>query len=190
MQNIIRILVYFVGMIIMLMLYKYRTKRFSFLKDEEIKDYPISRYKIGRYIIIFWMIIILLVIFQEVILKRTIDFKIFLIPFLITIIFGLFGAVPTVTKSKYLINLTLDIINVRKIGIDLFGSWIGTYDNGIIIYFYLINFDSIKIIKNSPNNIVFSGITKYENTPILVNLKSKKSINYFEPLLKEFVKLQ
>ena len=61
-ENIIRILAYFVGMTIMLMLYKYRTERFSFLKDEEIKDYPISRYKVGGYIIIFWMIIILLVI--------------------------------------------------------------------------------------------------------------------------------
>ena len=188
-ENIIRILAYFVGMIIMIMLYNYRTERFSFLKDEEIKDYPITRYKVGGYIIIFWMIIISLVIFQEVILKKTIDFVIFLIPFLITIIYGLFGAIPIVIKSKYLINLSLDFITIGKMGVDLFGSWIGTYDNGIIIYSYLINYDSIKIIKSSPNKIIFSGITKYQGTPILVNLKSKKSINYFKPLLKEFVKL-
>lgn len=104
------------------------------------------------------------------------DSKVFLIPFLITIIYGLFGAVPTVIKSEYLMNLTLDFINVGKIGIDLFGSWIGQYDNGIIVYFYLIDYDSIKIIKNSPNNIVFSGIAKVENIPILANLKSKKSV--------------
>ncbi len=177
-------------MIIILMLYRYRTKRFSFLKNEEIKDYPVTMYKAGGYIIIFWMIIILLVIFQEVILNKIIDFKILLIPFLITIIYGLFGAIPIVIKSKYLINLTLDFIIIGKMGVDLFGSWIGTYDNGLIVYFYLIDYNSIKIIKNSPNKIVFSGITKYENTPILVNLNSKRSISYFQPILKEFVKLQ
>ena len=190
MQNKIRVLVYFVGMIIILMIYRYRTEKFSFLKDEEIKDYPITRYKVGGYIIIFWMVIILLVIFQEVILKKTIDCKIFLIPFLITIIYGLFGAIPIVINSKYLINLSLDFISIGKMGVDLFGSWIGTYDNGLIVYVYLIDYNSIKIIKNSSNKIVFSGITKYENTPILVNLNSKRSINYVQPLLKEFVKLQ
>ena len=189
-ENIIKILFCFVGMIIMLMLYKYRTERFSFLKDEEIKDYPIKMYKVGGYIIIFWMIIILLVIFQEVILKKTIDFKIFLIPFLISVIYGLFGAIPIVIKSKYLINLSLDFITIGKMGVDLLGSWIGTYDNGLIVYFYLIDYNSIKIIKNSPNKIVFSGIAKYENTPILVNLNSKISVSYFEPILKGFMKSQ
>ena len=172
------------------MLYRYRTERFSFLKDEEIKDYPITRYKVGGYIMVFWMIIISLVVFQEVILNKTIDFKTFIIQFLITIIYGLFGAIPIVIKSKYLINLSLDFITIGKMGVDLFGSWIGTYDNGIIIYFYLIDYNSIKIINNSPNKIVFSGIIKYENTPILVNLNSKRSVSYFQPILKELVKLQ
>lgn len=190
MKNTIKIFVYFIGIIAILMLFRNRSKRFSFLKDEKVKDYPVTKYKVGGFIITFWLIVISFGIFQELILKKTIDSKIFLIPFLITIIYGLFGAIPTVIKSKYLINLTLDFITVGKMGIDLFGSWIGTYDKGIIIHFYLINYDSIKVIKNSPNKIVFSGITKYENTPILVNLNSKRSINYFQPLLKEFVKLQ
>ena len=123
--------------------------------------------------------------FQEIMLKKTIDPKIFVIPFIISVVYELFGATPTVTKSKDRINLTLDLMNVGSLGADLLGSWVGEYDDGLIVYFYLIDYDSIKIIKNEKDEIVFSGIEKHENIPINVTLKSKKSINYVYPLLKK-----
>ncbi len=186
MQNMFKILLYIVCIVLILILFRYRSKKFSFLKDAKIKDYPMTRYKIGTFILALWVAIILFGMFQELILKKTIDSKIFLIPFLITIVYGLFGATPTVTKSKHLINLTLDLMNVGSLGIDLFGSWVGKYDDGLIIYFYLIDYDSIKISKCSKDEIVFSGTTKQESIPINVTLKSKKSISYFYPLLNEF----
>ena len=185
MQNMFKTLLYIVGIILILILFKYRSKKFSFLKDEKIRDYPMTRYKIGSFILAIWVVIILFGMFQELILKKTMDSKIFLIPFLFSVIYELFGATPTVTKSNHRINLTLDFINVGSLGIDLFGSWIGKYDEGLIIYFHLIDYDSIKISKCSKDEIVFSGITKQEGIPINVTLKSKRSISYFYPLLSE-----
>nr|WP_300001787.1 hypothetical protein [Tissierella sp.] len=190
MQNIMKILFYFIGIVLILILFRYRSKKFSFLEEEKIKDYPITRYKIGSLILTLWIAIILFGMFQEIVLKKTIDSKIFLIPFIISVIYELFGATPTVTKSRYKINLTLDLINVASLGMDLFGSWVGKYDDGLIIYFYLIDYDSIKISKCSKDEIIFSGITKQETIPINVTLKSKKSISYFYPLLNEFEVLQ
>lgn len=186
MQNIFKILLYFIGIALILVLFRYRSKRFSFLEDEKIKDYPIVRYKIGSVILTLWIVTILFGMFQELALKKTIDAKFFLIPFIISVIYELFGATPTVTKSKHKINLTLDLINVASLGMDLFGSWVGEYDNGLIIYYYLIDYDSIKITEKTKDKIVFSGITKHEGTPINVVLKSKKSINYVYPLLDDF----
>lgn len=185
MQNIAKFLLYIAGIILILALFKYRSKKFSFLKDEKIKDYPMTRYKIGSLILAVWVVIILFGMFQELILKKTIDSKIFLIPFLISVMYELFGSTPTVTKSNYRINVTLDFINIGSLGIDLFGSWIGQYDEGLIIYFYLIDYDSLKISKCTKDEIVFSGITKQESIPIHVTLKSKRSVSYFYPLLSD-----
>lgn len=183
MQNLFKILLYFIGIILILILFRYRSKKFLFLQEEKIKDYPITRYKIGNFILTLWIAIILFGMFQELVLNKTIDSKIFLIPFIISVVYELFGATPTVTKSKDRINLTLDLMNVGSLGADLFGSWVGEYDNGLIVYFYLIDYDSIKITKNAKDEIIFSGIEKHENIPINVTLKSKKSINYIYPLL-------
>ena len=70
-------------------------------------------------------------IVEEIFLRTYMDTKIFLVPFAIYIIYSLFGAVPTVIKSKYKINLTLNWVNIGSIGFDWLGSWIGRYENGI-----------------------------------------------------------
>lgn len=183
MKNIFKIIFYLSGIVLIVILFRHRSKKFSFLKHENIKEYPTTRYKLGSLILVLWIAIILFGMFQEIVLKKTIDSKIFLIPFITSVIYELFGATPTVTKSKQKINLTLDFINVGSIGMDLFGSWVGEYDNGLIIYFYLIDYDSIKITKKSKDEIIFSGVSKYEKIPINVTLKSKKSIDYIYPLL-------
>lgn len=185
MQNVFKILLYFIWIALILTLFRYRSKKFSFLEEEKIKDYPITRYKIGSIILTLWIVIILFGIFQEIVLKKTIDPKIFLILFIISVIYELFGATPTVTKSKHRIDLTLDLMNVGSLGADLFDSWVGEYDNGLIVYYYLIDYDSIKITKRSKDEIIFSGVEKRENIPINITLKSKKSINYIYPLLND-----
>lgn len=186
MQNIFKILSYFLGIGLIFILFRYRSKKFSFINNEEVKDYPIRKYRIANIILLLWLVVILFGMFKELLLHETIDSKVFLIPFIISVIYELFGATPTVKKSKNKIDLTLDLINIGSLGMDLFGSWVGEYNNGLIVYFYLIDYNSIKISKLSKEEIIFSGIEKINGIPINVTLKSKSSINYFYPLLKDF----
>lgn len=185
MGNIITTLLYLIGLILVFVLLSYRSKKFSFIKGEKIEDYPITKYKIGSLILWLWIAIIIFGIVQETFFKNSIDTKIFLIPLILTVIYHLFGAVPSVTKSKHKINLILNWVNVNAIGFDWLGSWVGKYKNGIIVYFYLIDYNSIEISKLSKKEIIFSGREQRENIPINVTLKSKPSINYFYPLLKK-----
>lgn len=184
MQNLIKGLLYLIGLMVVFVILKYRSKKFWFIKSDEIEDYPIARYKVGSLILWFWVVVIIFGIIREIVFKNPIDSKIFLIPFLITIIYELFGATPTVAKSKHKINLDLDLINIGSFGMDLFGSWIGKYANGIIVYFYFIDYNSIKVKKLSRKEIILTGIEKQKNIPIDITLKSKPSINYFYPLLE------
>ncbi|MGX7108298.1 hypothetical protein [Facklamia miroungae] len=188
MQTFFRTLFYFLGIGLIVVLLRYRTKKFSFINDEVLKEYPITRYKVGTFILCLWLIIILFGIFQELVLNETINSKIFLMPFIISVVYSLFGATPTVAKSTYKINLTLDIINSGSLGMDLLGSWVGEYNNGLIVYFYLIDYNSIELSKLTKEEIVFSGIEKQNNIPINVTLKSKPSIHYFYPLLNNLKK--
>ena len=185
MNNLVKILFYSIGFIILLILFRYRSNKFLFIKDQKIKEYPITRYRIGSFILILWMITILFGMLQEVIFNKTFDSKMFLVPFLPSIIYSLFGATPSVTKSKYKIDLILDLINIGSYGLDWLGSWLGKYENGVIVYFYLIDYDSIEISKLSKEEIIFSGREKQEDIPINVTLRSKVSINYFYPLLSK-----
>lgn len=59
----------------------------------------------------------------------------------------------------------------------------GEYDKGLIIYFYLIDYDSIKVTKKAKDEIIFSGISKHDHISINVTLKSRKSIDYIYLLL-------
>jgi len=174
-----------IGIILVVVLFRYRSKKFSFVNTEKVKDYPVMRYKIGNLIIIVWIAIFLFGIFQELVLKETINSIIFLIPALATIIYGLFGAVPEIRKSKHKIKIDLDIINKGRVGLDWLGSWVGKYDEGLIVYSYFIDYDSIELSKKTADKIVFSGVEKHEETPINVTLRSQKSIDYIYPLIDD-----
>lgn len=67
-----------------------------------------------------------------------------------------------------------------------FGSWVGQYKNGVIIYYFIIEKDTIKILKQTDNEIIFQGITETEKgrLPIKVKLRSKPSIEYFKGIFK------
>lgn len=162
---------------------RYRHKKFSFIRQVNIKNYPLIRYKIGSLILILWLLIIFYWIYQELVFNERIDSKIFLLAFVISVIYELFGATPSVTRTKDKIDLKLDMINPGSLGMDLFGSWVGEYDEGLIVYFYLIDYNTIEISKLSKEEIIFSGIEKQSNMEVEVTLKSKNSINYFYPLL-------
>lgn len=183
-QDLIKGLLYLIGLAIVFTLLRYRSKKFWFIKSEKVKDYPIVRYKIGSLIALIWIVILSFGIVEELILKTHMNTKIFLLPLAAYVIYSFFGAVPTVTKSKYKIDLTLDCVNVGVISFDWLGSWVGKCKNGIIVYFYLIDYDSIKVSKLSEEEIIFSGREKQENIPINITLRSKPSINYFYPLLE------
>ena len=184
MKNLLKILFYIVGFIFILFLYKYRSKKFSFIKEEKIIDYPIRRYKIGSLILLLWMGIILYGVIYEIIFNQSINSKVFIVPFILSVIYELFGSTPTVLRSDYGIDVTLDFINSGSLGVDLLGSWVGEYNSGLIVYFYLIDYSSINVTKISKDEIIFTGKEKRENIPIKVKLKSKKSIEYVYPLLK------
>ncbi|MCR1900258.1 hypothetical protein NSA47_14930 [Irregularibacter muris] len=184
MQDLIKGLLYFTGLAIVFALLRYRSKKFWFVKSEIIRDYPIVRYKTGSLIAFIWIVLLSFGIVQELFLETHMNIKMFLVPFATYVIYSFFGAVPTVTQSRYKIDLTLDWVNVGSIGFDWLGSWIGEYEDGVIVYFYLIDYDSIKVSKLSKEEIVFSGREKQEDIPISVTLKSKPSINYFYPLLE------
>lgn len=186
MQNIFETVFYFIGIVIVLILFRYRSKKFSFVNAKKVKDYPVIRYKIGNLIIVVWISMLLFGIFQKLVFQEILNSKIFFIPVLATIFYGLFGAVPEIRKSKDEIKVELDIINIGLVGLDWLGSWVGEYDKGLIIYSYFIDYSSIKLCKKSKDKIIFSGVEKNENIPINVTLKSKKSINYIYPLLNDF----
>lgn len=183
-QDLIKGLLYLIGLSGVFALLRYRSKKFWFIKSEKIINYPIVRYKIGSLIALICIAILGLGIVQELFLKTHMNTRVFLVPLTAYVIYSFFGAVPTVTKSRYKIDLTLDWVNVGSIGFDWLGSWVGEYENGIIVYFYLIDYDSIKVSKLSKKEIVFSGREKQGDIPVSVTLKSKPSISYFYPLLE------
>ena len=61
----------------------------------------------------------------------------------------------------------------------------GKYDEGLIVYSYFIDYDSIELSKKTADKIVFSGVEKHEETPINVTLRSQKSIDYIYPLIDD-----
>ena len=125
MRYVFKILFHLILLTVILILVRYRSKKFSFIGNEKIRDYPVRRYKIGSLILLLWMDLPIFGLAQEIIFKSSMDSRLFLIPLVPTIIYHLFGALPSVMKSKYRIDLTLNWVNRGAVGFDWLGSWIG-----------------------------------------------------------------
>lgn len=182
MYKVIRMFFILIFFVTLLLLTNFRRKKFSFIKDERLSDYPVRRYKIGTVILYLWMLTFILHFILEIVYNSTMHMNVYLFLILISIIYLSFGASPTVSPGKNEIFVELDIINVGSLGMDIFGSWVGSYSDGVIIYDYLIKNDSIKVNKYTNDVIEFTGRTEKENKKINVILKSKKSINYFKKM--------
>ncbi|MCB5559944.1 hypothetical protein [Anaerosalibacter bizertensis] len=64
-------------------------------------------------------------------------------------IYFCYGAVPDILENKYKVKVNVDPAARLLGGFDFFGSWVGRYKDGIIIYYYLIKGDTIKVLKNT-----------------------------------------
>ena len=98
----------------------------------------------------------------------------------------MFGSTPTINESKYKIQVTVDTAGGKFKGFDFLNTWMGKYQNGLIVYYYPIDIDSISIIKENDKEIFFKGISisnKFGELPIEVRLRSKLSKNYFKEVM-------
>lgn len=178
--KITRIFFVLILFVTLMLLINFRRKKFSFIRDERLCDYPVQRYKIGNVLLYLWLLTFMLHFIGEIVYDLTMYMSVYFFLILTSILYLSLGALPTVTTRNNEIFVELDIINVGSIGMDIFGSWIGSYSDGIIVYDYLIRKDSIRVNKCIDNAIEFTGYTEKENKKINVVLKSKRSINYFK----------
>ena len=167
--------------IIFVLLIKCRNKKFEFINEIDI-DYPVDRFKFGTVILCLWLLLLALQIFLEITMNLSVPTITYFVLIIISIIYLCFGATPTVSSNKNEIILELDLINVGSVGMDIFGSWLGTYYNGIIIYDYMIIGDSIKIKTMNEDLIEFTGDLENIDKRIKVKLKSKRSIEWFKEM--------
>lgn len=162
-----------------------KIKRFSPIFQLDGLDFPIKRFYVGiaiHVILIMFFIIELISIFY---FNNNFKSEIYLIPLGLVIIYLFLGSVPDIMENKHKVKVNVDFSGRRSGGFDFFGSWVGQYENGIIIYHYLIEKNTIKVLKKTDEEIVFNGITetKKGRLPIEVKLRSKPSIEYFKEIL-------
>ncbi len=162
-------------------------KRFYPIFQLEELDFPIKRFYIGMAIYII-LIIFPIIELISVYTKFKFNFKpsIYLIPFGLAIIYSFLGSVPDIMENKYKVRVNVDPAGRRSGGFDFFGSWVGQYKDGIIIYYYVVEKDKIKVLKETDEEIIFQGITETEKgrLPIEVRLRSKSSIEYFKGIFQ------
>ncbi len=170
------------------LLIRYRNKKFEFINEIDI-DYPVDRFKFGTVILCLWLLLLGVQIIFQITMNLSIPSITYFILIIISIIYLCFGATPTVTSTKNEIILEFDFINVGSVGMDIFGSWVGTYSNGIIIYDYMVIGNSIKIKTMNEDLIEFIGELEKENRRIKVKLKSKRSIEWFKEVWNKTDKL-
>lgn len=160
-------------------------KRFSFIFELEELDYPIIRLHIGTAIYIIFILFFICELISVYYFKNYFEPRLYLIPFGLLVIYLCFGSVPDILENKFKVKVNVDPAARLLGGFDFFASWVGQYKDGIIIYYYLIEKDTIKVLKNTDEEIIFQGMTetKKGRLPIEVNLRSKPSINYFKDIL-------
>src|SRR5699024_12761747 len=93
----------------------------------------------------------------EVFNREVLGFSLFLLLAVFALVVKLFSEILTVDDNRYKIQVKQRAIGGRHIGFDVFGTRIGKYESGIIVYHYPIERDTIKIVKESDIEIIFIG---------------------------------
>lgn len=162
-----------------------RYKKFSFIFELEELDYPITKFHMGTIINIIFVLFFMYELISVYCFKKYFEPRLYLIPLGLLVIYFCYGAVPDILENKYKVKVNVDPAARLLGGFDFFGSWVGQYKDGIIIYYYLIKRDTIKVLKNTDEEIIFQGMTetKKGTLPIEVKLRSRPSIKYFKNIL-------
>lgn len=177
------------GLIITLLLFflKWRKKKITLIKTLPEVDYPFKVFDFGTFFYSTFVLVLTISFLMVYVFKKDLPYDIVLIFIFLWIVYLISGATPTINENKYKIQVIVDTVGGRLKGFDFLNTWMGKYQNGIIVYCYPIDMDSISAIEENDKEIFFKGISissKFGKLPIEVRLRSKLSKNYF----KEFIK--
>lgn len=180
------------GLIILLLLIflRWRKKKFALIKTLPEVDYPFKVFNFGTVFYSIFILVFVISFIMVYIFKKEVPYSIVLIFLFLWIVYLMLGSKPTISENKYKIQVTVDTAGGRFKGFDILNTWIGKYRNGIIVYCYPIDIDSIDVIEENDKEIFFKGISvssKFGELPIEVRLRSKLSKNYFKKFLKNSI---
>lgn len=95
------------------------------------------------------------------------------------------AANPLVVKVDNILKIRIGDKKSKFGGIDFFNTWLGTYNEGIIVAGYFIEYKDIKVKQVSDEEIIILGKTKVkdENEKVEVRFLSKKSIEFMRNII-------
>lgn len=177
------------GLIVILLLYflRWRKKKLALIKTLPEVDYPFKIFNFGTVFYSIFIIVLIISFLSVYIFKKDVPYSIILIFLFLWVVYLMFGATPTINENKYKIQVTVDTVGGKLKGFDFLNTWMGKYQNGLIVYYYPIDIDSINIIEENDKEIFFKGISisnKFGELPIEVRLRSKLSKSYFKKFIK------
>lgn len=177
------------GLIVILLLYflRWRKKKLALIKTLPEVDYPFKIFNFGTVFYSIFIIVLIISFLSVYIFKKDVPYSIILIFLFLWVVYLMFGAMPTINENKYKIQVTVDTVGGKLKGFDFLNTWMGKYQNGLIVYYYPIDIDSINIIEENDKEIFFKGISisnKFGELPIEVRLRSKLSKSYFKKFIK------
>lgn len=177
------------GLIVILLLYflRWRKKKLALIKTLPEVDYPFKIFNFGTVFYFIFIMVLIISFLSVYIFKKDVPYSIILIFLFLWVVYLMFGAMPTINENKYKIQVTVDTVGGKLKGFDFLNTWMGKYQNGLIVYYYPIDIDSINIIEENDKEIFFKGISisnKFGELPIEVRLRSKLSKSYFKKFIK------
>lgn len=186
MKNYIDLILFGLIVVFLLIFLRWRKRKFALIKTLPEVDYPFKVFNFGTVFYSIFFIVLIISFLTVYIFKKDVPYSIILIFLFIWVVYLMFGSTPTINESKYKIQVTVDTAGGKFKGFDFLNTWMGKYQNGLIVYYYPIDIDSISIIKENDKEIFFKGNSisnKFGELPIEVRLRSKLSKNYFKEVM-------
>lgn len=190
MKRYIDLILFILVMILLLIFLRRRKRKFDLIKRLPKVDYPFKAFNLGTIFYFLFILALSISFLMVFIFKRDVPYSIFLVFLFSWIVHLMLGATPTINENKYKIQVTVDTAGGRFKGFDFLNTWMGKYQDGIIVYYYPIDIDSIDVIKENNKEIFFKGISfssKFGKLPIEVRLRSKLSKDCFRKFTKGLI---
>ncbi|CCQ93658.1 membrane hypothetical protein [[Clostridium] ultunense Esp] len=188
MQAYIDLILFGLVVILLLIFLRWRKKKLALIKTLPEVNYPFKAFNFGTVFYSMLILVLIISFLMVYIFEKDMPYSIVLIFIFLWIVYLMFGATPTINENKYKIQITVDTVGGRLKGFDFLNTWMGKYQNGIIVYYYPINMNSISAIEENEEEIFFRGSSissKFGELPIEVRLRSKLSKNYFKEFIQE-----